>query len=106
MTLGYGPKPFVTTTDGTCIRIEALRIKNQITDSPISFREMNPAGYSVNHISYTGVITVTTVNHVGQIEFLRLIPHNDADGDRVSDDFLTSMQKIFNQTAIYASTIV
>jgi hypothetical protein len=67
---------------------------------------MHPAGYSVNHISSSGVITVTTTNQVDQIEFLRLSPHNDADGDRVSDDFLTSMQKIFNQTAIYASTIV
>jgi hypothetical protein len=106
MTVGYGPKPFITTTDGTCIRIEALRIKNQISDTPISFCEMHPAGYSVNHISSSGVITVTTTNQVDQIEFLRLSPHNDADGDRVSDDFLTSMQKIFNQTAIYASTIV
>jgi hypothetical protein len=102
MTVGYGPKPFITTTDGTCIRIEALRIKNQISDTPISFCEMHPAGYSVNHISSSGVITVTTTNQVDQIEFLRLSPHNDADGDGIPDDW--EIQFAMNMLSIHSES--
>lgn len=35
--LGTGPRPFQITPDGTCIRLDALRIRNTLTDSPEPF---------------------------------------------------------------------
>lgn len=85
--LGTGPKPFQITPDGTCIRLEALRIKNSPTDTPTAFGSLYPKAITPNHIASNGRITLTTTNAQNQTVILQIVPHNDANHNGLADDW-------------------
>lgn len=85
--LGSGPKPFQITPDGTCIRLDALRIKNDPADTPVPFSNIFPKTLTPHHITSDGRITLTTTNTQNQQVILQIVPHNDADGDGLPDDW-------------------
>jgi hypothetical protein len=85
--LGSGPKPFQITPDGTCIRLEALRIKNSPAETAVPFGTLYPNPLTPNHIASNGRITLTTTNSNNQQVILQITPHNDTDNDGVPDDW-------------------
>lgn len=85
--VGAGAKPYCITPDGTCIRLDALRIQNAPTDTAVPFGNLYPNTLTPNHIASDGRITLSTTNAQNQRVILQLVPHNDADEDGLSDDW-------------------
>jgi hypothetical protein len=88
--LGSGPKPFQITPDGSCIRLEALLIKNSPDASAVPFGTLYLKPLTPNHIASNGRITLTTTNSQNRQVILQIVPHNDSDGDTMPDDWETS----------------
>jgi hypothetical protein len=87
---GEGAKPFQITPDGTCIRLEALRIRNSLTATPVLFSSLYSKPLTTHHISSNGCITLSTYDQQYKTVILQISPNNDADGDGLSDDWETS----------------
>lgn len=104
--LGSGSKPFQITPDGTCIRLEALRIKESSFDAPVPFSTLYSKPISPIHISSDGRITLTTPNPSGQTTILQIVPDNDLNYDGVSDDFAEHVRDALNLSFITAETII
>jgi hypothetical protein len=85
--LGSGPKPFQITPDGTCIRLDALRIKNDTADKVEPLGDIYLHPLTPHHITSDGRITLTTKNPEGQQVILQIVPHNDTDDDGLPDDW-------------------
>ena len=85
--LGTGPKPFQITPDGTCIRLEALRIKNSPSAAPVPFATLYPKSITPNHIASNGRITLTTTNAQNQRLIVQLAPNNDSNHNGLPDDW-------------------
>jgi len=88
--VGSGAKPFQVTPDGTCIRLEALRIKDSPTSTKVPFSTLYPKTISPNHIASDGRITLTTTDSANRLVILQLEPKNDLDNDGMPDDWETS----------------
>jgi hypothetical protein len=88
--VGNGTKPFQITPDGTCIRLEALRIRNSPTATPVLFSTLYSKPLTTHHISSNGCITLSTYDSQNKTVILQISPNNDADGDGLSDDWETS----------------
>lgn len=85
--LGSGGKPYCITPDGTCIQLAALRIQNNPGDPPVPFGSLYQQTLTPAHIASDGTITLTTTNSQNRGVILRIVPHNDADGDGLADDW-------------------
>lgn len=85
--VGNGPKPFQITPDGSCIRLEALRIRTSPGASPVPFGSLYTKTITANHVSSDGRITLTTLNASGQTIILQIVPDNDVDADGMTDDW-------------------
>jgi hypothetical protein len=85
--VGSGTKPFQITPDGTCIRLEALRIRNSPTAAPVLFSTLYSKPLTTHHISSNGCITLSTYDAQNKTVILQISPNNDADGDGMTDDW-------------------
>jgi hypothetical protein len=94
--LGKGLRPFQITPDGTCIKLEAIRIQNHPESEPTPLHpgvlnlHSDQTGTQFRHITSQGIITLTTSGPTGE-QILQIIPHNDADGDGIPDDWERSL---------------
>jgi N-acetylmuramoyl-L-alanine amidase len=93
-----GDKPSQITPDGTCIRLDALRIFDSADASPVPLSNIYPRALNPTHISSAGRITLTTTNNLGQQIILQVIKHNDTNNDGLPDDW----QQAFNITDPFA----
>jgi hypothetical protein len=85
--VGSGTKPFQITPDGTCIRLDALRIRNSPTAAPVLFSSLYSKPLTTHHISSNGCITLSTYDQQYKTVILQISPNNDADGDGMTDDW-------------------
>jgi hypothetical protein len=56
--VGNGAKPWQVTPDGTSIRLDALRIRNSPTATPVLFSTLYSKPLTTHHISSNGCITL------------------------------------------------
>jgi N-acetylmuramoyl-L-alanine amidase len=82
-----GGKPCQITPDGTCIRLDALRVTDENHGTPVPLRELYPNIITPSHISSEGRITLTTINTNGNNVIIQITNHNDANNDGLPDDW-------------------
>lgn len=93
-----GSKPSQITPDGTCIRLDALRVTDEIHGTPVPLRELYPNTITPSHISSDGRITFTTTNSNGNNVIIQITNHNDANNDGLPDDW-TQAQNVTDPDA-------
>lgn len=86
---GSGPRPFQITTDGTCLRLEALLIASKESIHPIPLAALPgfPNPFHPRHIRPDGSLLVSTALPNGQYALCELTPANDRDEDGIPDDW-------------------
>lgn len=85
--VGNGSKPWQITPDGTCIRLEGLRIQNSLSEPQQTLKCLYHQAINPVHISPTGSITATTTDSQNHPQIIRIIPANDLDNDGIADDW-------------------
>lgn len=85
--LGSGAKPFLITSDGTPILLEALHIATSSSAQAVALASIYPNPLIPHHISSDGSITLTTTDVNNQTTLLQIIPDNDSDHDGMMDDW-------------------
>lgn len=93
-----GSKPSQITPDGTCIRLDALRVTDEIHGTPVPLRELYPNIITPSHISSDGRITLTTTNSNGNNVIIQITSYNDANNDGLPDDW-TQAHNVTNPDA-------
>jgi hypothetical protein len=88
--VGAGSKPWQITPDGSCIRIEALRIKNTLSAPQQALNALYPRGVNPMHITPDGAITATTYDNQNRLQIILITLENDGNGNGLSDDWETS----------------
>lgn len=85
-----GSKPSLITPDGTCIRIDALRVGQSSNGNTSPIKLIYTRNISPNHITSDGRISLTVLNTDGKQHIIQLIPNNDMNKNGISDDWESS----------------
>ncbi len=83
----HGSRPCQITPDGTCIRLDALRVTDENHGIPVPLGDLYPNIISASHISSAGKITLTTTHINGYNVIIQITNHNDANCDGLPDDW-------------------
>jgi Bacterial TSP3 repeat len=84
--VGNGTKPWQITPDGTCIRLEALRVQNSLSGPQQTLKSLYPQAINPVHIAPDGSITATTYDSQSHQQIIRITLENDLDHDGIADD--------------------
>ncbi len=85
-----GSKPSLITPDGTCIRIDALRVGQSSNGDTSPIKLIYTRNLSPNYITSDGRISLTVLNTDGKQHIIQLIPNNDKNKNGISDDWESS----------------